>query len=112
MEQFIYLAQFAVALSVIYVWTFRYHNVVKEFKAFQISDLTRNLVGAAKISLSALLIAGVWFPELVAVTAALMGGFMISAQYFHFKAKNPLKQRLPSFVLLCLCIVIVYFTLN
>ena len=52
MEDFIKLAQFAVAFSVYYVWIFRFHNVLKEFKSFGLSDLTRNLVGASKITLS------------------------------------------------------------
>ena len=43
MEDFIKLAQFAVAFSVYYVWIFRFHNVLKEFKSFGLSDLTRNL---------------------------------------------------------------------
>ena len=56
MEDFIKLTQFAVAFSVYYVWIFRFHNVIKEFKSFGLSDVTRNLVGASKITLSTLLI--------------------------------------------------------
>ena len=52
MEYFVKVAQAAVALSVVYVWTFRFHNVIKEFKEFGISDLTRSFVGASKIALS------------------------------------------------------------
>ena len=46
MQTLINLAQIIVAISVLYVWTFRFHNVLKEFEQFGISDLTRNLVGA------------------------------------------------------------------
>jgi len=94
------------ALSVAYVWIFRYDNVVKEFKQFGLNDLTRNFVGASKIALATLLVAGIWYPSLVQIPSVLMGLFMISAQYFHFKIKNPLIKHLPSLILLILCAVI------
>ena len=65
MENIALTAQIIVALSVLFVWVFRYDNIVKEFKQYGLSDLIRNLVGASKISLSALLIAGVFYPGLV-----------------------------------------------
>jgi hypothetical protein len=33
MEDFMKLAQVSIALSVAFVWIFRYHNVVTEFKS-------------------------------------------------------------------------------
>ncbi|NEN22358.1 hypothetical protein G3O08_02435 [Cryomorpha ignava] len=103
MEDLTKLVQIAVAISVAYVWVFRFHNVVKEFKEFGLSDLTRNFVGAAKIALATLLVAGIWYSSLVFIPAVLMGLFMIGAQYFHFKVKNPFIKRLPSLILLILC---------
>ena len=49
MENILSVTQIVVGLSVAYVWTFRYDNVVKEFKQFGLNDLTRNLVGVSKI---------------------------------------------------------------
>ena len=106
MENLSSLAQMVLALSVAYVWIFRYDNVVKEFKQFGLNDLTRNFVGASKIALATLLVAGIWYPSLVQIPSVLMGLFMISAQYFHFKIKNPLIKHLPSLILLILCAVI------
>ncbi len=103
MENLVILVQLAVAISVLFVWVFRFHNVLKEFVQFGLSDLTRNLVGATKISLATLLIVGVWNPSLVLIPSILMGLLMIGAQYFHFKAKNPFVKRLPSLILLLLC---------
>lgn len=103
MENFIRLIQVVLALSVAYVWIFRYDNVVKEFKQFGINDLTRNFVGAAKIALVTLLVAGIWYPSLVQISAVLLGLFMIAAQYFHFKIRNPFSKHLPSLILLILC---------
>jgi len=103
MEELIKLVQMTVALSVAYVWVFRFHNVVEEFKKFGLSDLTRNFVGATKISLATLLVVGIWHSSLVFIPSVLMGLLMIAAQYFHFKIKNPFIKHLPSLILLILC---------
>ena len=108
MENLINLAQIVVAISVLFVWTFRMQNVLKVFEQFGLSDLIRNLVGATKISLATLLIVGIWCSSLVLIPSILMGMFMIAAQYFHFKIKNPLIKHLPSLILLILCAFIAY----
>ena len=36
MENLVQLAQITVAISVTYVWIFRFHNVIAEFKAIRI----------------------------------------------------------------------------
>jgi hypothetical protein len=106
MENLVIIAQMVLALSVAYVWIFRYDKVVKEFKQFGLNDITRNFVGASKIALATLLVAGIWHSSLVQIPAVLMGLFMISAQYFHFKIKNPFIKHLPSLLLLILCAII------
>ena len=103
MEKLTILVQLTLAISVAYVWIFRFHNVVEEFKLFGLSDLTRNFVGATKISLATLLVVGIWYSTLIFIPSVLMGLFMIAAQYFHFKAKNPFIKHLPSLILLILC---------
>lgn len=103
MENLLNLTQLIVAISVAYVWTFRFHNVEKEFNQFGLSNLTRNLIGATKISLATLLVVSVWHPSLTFVPSILMGLLMICAQYFHFKISNPFIKHLPSLILLILC---------
>jgi hypothetical protein len=110
MENLLTLSQIIVTVSVLYVWTFRFHNVLKEFKQFGLSDLTRNIVGATKISLATLLVAGIWYPSLVLIPSILMGLLMVGAQYFHFKISNPFIKHLPSLILLALSSFIVYFS--
>tara|TARA_B100001741_G_C16128594_1_gene403470 strand:+ start:199 stop:546 length:348 start_codon:yes stop_codon:yes gene_type:complete len=112
MIDFIKIVQLAIALSVAYVWIFRFHNVLKEFTSFGLSDLVRNFVGVSKTALSTLLIAGIWYKDLVLVSSVIMGLFMVAAQFFHFKVKNPLQQRLPSLLLLILCGLVAFFQLN
>lgn len=108
MENLIKISQIIVAISVVYVWTFRFHNVLTEFKQFGLSDLTRNIVGATKTSLATLLIIGIWYPSLILIPSILMGLLMIGAQYFHFKVSNPLVKHLPSLLLLALSAFIAY----
>ena len=99
-------AQIIVATSVAYVWIFRYDVIIKEFKQFGLSDLTRTFIGAFKIALATLLVTGIWFPQLVTIPATLMGLCMLTAQYFHFKIKNPFIKHLPSLIFLILCVFI------
>lgn len=106
------VAQIIIASSVLYVWIFRFDNIVKEFKQYNLSDLTRTMVGAAKIALSTLLVAGIWYPSLILIPSLLMAFLMISAQYFHFKVRNPFQKRLPSLLLLVLCFFIAAVSLN
>ena len=100
------VAQVVVALSVVYVWVFRFDNIVKEFKEYGLSDLTRTMVGATKIVLSTLLVAGIWFLDLVFTPSLLMALLMMAAQYFHFKVNNPWQKRMPSLFLLILSLFI------
>ena len=111
MEYLSQICQITVAISVLFVWVFRFHNVLKEFKQFGLSDVTRNLVGASKIALSTLLIVGIWDTNLVLIPSIFMSFFMISAQYFHFKVKNSLIKHLPSLFLLILSAFIAYSAL-
>ena len=111
MENLINLAQLIVAISVVYVWTFRFYNVLKEFEQFGLSDLTRNIVGATKISLSTLLVVGIWHPSLVLIPAILMSILMICAQYFHFTISNSFIKHLPSLILFSLSSFIAYFSI-
>jgi hypothetical protein len=106
MENLALIAQIIVALSIVIVWVFRYDNIVREFHQYGLSDLTRTAVGSAKIALATLLVAGIWFSQLVLIPALLMAFLMLSAQYFHFKVKNPFGKRLASLFLLILCLFI------
>jgi len=99
-------AQIVIALSICFVWIVRYDNIVREFKQYGIPDLLRNLVGASKIALSTLLIAGIWYPKLVLIPALLMAFLMLCAQAAHVKVKNPLLKFVPSALLLILSLFV------
>lgn len=112
MNNFTILAQLIVGLSVLYVWIFRFDNIVIEFNQYGISSLTRSIVGGSKIALSTLLIAGIWFPTLILGSALLLAFFMLAAQYYHNKVSNPIQKRIPSFILLMLCLFIAAASLD
>lgn len=109
MNTYTIIAQLVIALSVSYVWIFRFDNIVKEFKQYGLSDLTRNMVGASKIVLATLLVTGIWYPELVFIPALLMAFLMASAQFFHFKVKNPWIKHLPSLLLLAISLFVALY---
>jgi len=106
MENLIIIAQIVLALSVAYVWIFRFDNIVLEFKQYGLPDLIRNIVGASKIALATLLIAGIWYPGLVLYSALSMAFLMICAQLAHLKVKNPISKHIPSFILLLISLFI------
>ncbi|MBM4151693.1 MAG: hypothetical protein FJ212_08685 [Ignavibacteria bacterium] len=112
MENTIIAAQLVVGVSVLFVWIFRYDNIIKEFKQFGLSDFMRSFVGASKIALATLLLAGIWYPSFVQISSILMGIFMISAQFYHFRAHNPFLKRLPSLIFLIMCFFIAYSTMD
>ncbi len=106
------IAQVIVALSIVYVWIFRFDNIVKEFNQYGLNDLIRSLVGSAKIALSTLLVAGIWYSDLVLIPALLIAFLMLSAQYFHFKVGNPWQKHIPSLLLLILSLFIAAVSLK
>jgi len=108
MDNFTHIIQLAIAISVAFVWIFRFHNVEKEFNQFKLSLVTRSFVGFSKTALSTLLVVGIWYPELVFIPAILMAFFMLSAQFFHFKISNPFIKHLPSLILLILSLYVAY----
>ena len=104
------IAQVVIAVSVIFVWVVRLPNVEKEFREYELSDVVRNLVGATKISASALLLAGLWYDGLVFPAALVMTFFMVCAQYYHFKVRHPFIKYVPSLVLLLLSLYVAIST--
>jgi len=106
MESLVTVAQVIVAVAVLYVWVFRFENVKREFTEYGLSDLVRSAVGAAKISAAAWLLAGLWYPGLVFPAALVMAGFMVCAQFFHFRVRHPASKYVASFVLLLLSLFV------
>ena len=109
MENISLISQLIVAISVIFVWVFRYDNIVVEFKHYGYSDLFRNIVGASKISVSTLLIMGIWYNEITVYASLAMAFFMLCAQISHLKVKNPLIKFVPSLIFLLMSLFVAAF---
>ncbi len=110
MEHISLFFQVVVAVSVLIVWVFRYHNVIAEFKQFGHSDVFRNFVGASKIAISTLLLTGICYENLTPYAAVAMAVFMLAAQLSHLRVKNPFLQRLPSLVFLLMSAFVALFS--
>ena len=106
MENIAILAQLIIAISILVVWVFRFDNIVVEFKQYDLSDLVRSMVGASKIALATLLVVGIFYEEVVFISALLMAFLMVCAQIAHIKVKNPLSKYIPSFLLLILSLFV------
>jgi len=100
------IAQLIVAACVIYVWTFCLKTLIKEFKQFGLSEQIRSIIGVIKIALATMLVMAVWHPTPVLWPAMIMGLLMMAAQYYHYKGRTPVSKRVPSMVLLILCVYI------
>jgi DoxX-like family len=106
MDTYATVAQIVIAVSIAIVWVGRFDNIVKEFRQYGLPDLVRNVVGATKISLATLLVAGIWYPALAAGPALLMAFLMLCAQGAHLRVKNPWHKFVPSLALLLLSLFV------
>ena len=106
MEILVITSQIIIAVSILIVWVFRFDNIVVEFKQYGLSDLIRSMVGAAKISLATLLVVGIFYKEVVFLSALSMAFLMVCAQITHISVKNPFMKYVPSFCLLVLSLFI------
>ena len=108
MHRLVIAAQVVIALSVAFVWIIHFPNVVREFHEYGLSDRMRSLVGETKITLSTLLIIGIWYPALVLIPALIMAFLMACAQIAHIRAKHPWQKYVPSFGLLALSLFVAW----
>lgn len=106
MDDYAATGQIVIAMSIAIVWVGRFDNIVREFRQFGLPDVVRNAVGATKISLATLLVAGIWYPALVAGPALIMAFLMLCAQGAHARVKNPWHKFLPSLGLLVLSLFV------
>lgn len=100
------VAQVVIAVSVIFVWVFRYDNIQREFREYGLPDLVRNAVGATKIAGATLLLAGLWYPSLVFAPAVVMAVLMFGAQIAHARARHTWHKYVASLLLLVLSVYV------
>jgi uncharacterized membrane protein YphA (DoxX/SURF4 family) len=101
------LAQTAAALWILNVWFNRFNqdtgyrggdatNMKEEFQEYGLSETTMYAVGAAKVSLAGLLLAGHAAPRVVRPASVGLAMFMLGAIAMHIKVGDPVKRYLPA----------------
>jgi len=113
------IAQVVVALAILNVWIVRFGkatswrggeaaNMQEEFAVYGLPNWFMYTIGFLKISLAALLIAGIWVPALTRPAATGMAVLMVGAIAMHFKVGDAPLKSLPAFVVLSLCALIAF----
>ncbi len=111
--------QITVAMSIINVWLINYNQesrwrggkaatLAQEFKAYGLPDWSLYVVGTLKVLFAILLLLGIWYPFLREPSALVLGLFLAAAVFMHFRIHDPWIKSLPAFILLLLCLGIVY----
>ena len=110
------IAQTVAALWILNVWFNRFNkdtgyrggaatNMREEFEEYGFSKDQMYVVGAAKVSLAALMLAGHAVPKLVRPASAGLAMFMLGAIGMHVKVKDPIKRSMPAITVLTLSTV-------
>ena len=111
--------QIVVALGLLNVWLVRAQastayrggsaqSLKEEFAAYGLPDWTFFAVGFLKVASAVLLIVGIWAPVLIRPPAAILAVLMIGALAMHAKVRDPLTKSLPAFLMLVMCVAIIW----
>ena len=117
------VAQTAAALWILNVWFNRFNkdtgyrggdatNMKEEFEEYGLSETTMYAVGAAKVSLAALLLVGHAEPRVVRPAAIGLAAFMLGAIGMHIKVGDPVKRYLPALSVFSLSSIAAVFAGN
>lgn len=118
MFNLVILLQLVLAFTIVNVWIFRYgkptpfrpsgaNNMREEFARYGLPGWMRSLTGFAKLTLAALLIAGIWVEPIAPWAAAALGLLMAGAIAAHVKVGDPVRKSLPALSMLVLCVLVV-----
>jgi len=109
-------AQTAAALWILNVWFNRFNkdtgyrggdatNMKEEFQEYGLSETTMYAVGAAKVSLAGLMLAGHAVPRVTRPASIGLAAFMLGAVGMHLKVGDPVKRYLPALTVFSLATV-------
>jgi uncharacterized membrane protein YphA (DoxX/SURF4 family) len=111
------ITQWLVGLGILNVWLLRSgkatsfrggdaKNMKEEFAVYGLPPWFMYLIGACKITLALMLLAGTWIPALAGPAALGMAVLMAGAVTMHIKVKDSVTKTAPSLTVLALCILI------
>ena len=109
--------QLVIALGIFNVWLVRSgkptpfrggtaQNMKEEFAAYGLPEWFMKAIGFLKLTFAAMLVVGIWVPELVQPAAIGLGVLMVGAVLMHVKVKDPIQRSLPALTMLTLCLVV------
>lgn len=119
MEYLINALQLIVGLSILNVWLVQYNKdtkwrggnattIFEEFDAYGLPVWSTYVVGAIKVTLSLLLIAGIWIPALAFPAALGLAAMLTGSILMHLKISDPLFKSFPAALFLAMCLVIAF----
>lgn len=119
MDYLIIALQIIVGFSILNVWVVQNKkdtrwrggnatNLVEEFQVYGLPTWSVYVVGALKIILAILLIAGIWYPALKFPAAAGLALLLAGSVAMHFKVGDPLIKSFPASLFLVMCLIIAY----
>lgn len=117
MEYVIISIKIGIAVSLINVWLFRFkqatvyrgggaENMKQEFEAYGLPEWLMYVVGGAKVILSCILLASIYFTQLAAPAAFAIAFLMLGAIVMHFKIGDPVNKSVPAFIFLVLSLMV------
>ena len=117
------IAQTGAALWILNVWLNRFNkdtgyrggdatNMKEEFEEYGLSETTMYAVGAAKVSLAGLMLAGLVAPRVTRPASIGLAMFMLGAIGMHIKVADPVKRYLPALSVFSLASVSAVFNGN
>lgn len=118
MENIKLLVQLIIAIGIFNVWLINYsksskyrggnaNNMSEEFKTYGFNSWFMKLVGFLKLSMAVLLIAGIWYSDLVDYAAFTIGTLMVGAIFAHAKINDPFIKSVPALIMLILCSILI-----
>jgi len=113
------ILQVVIALGIVNVWILRFSkttawrgssatNMKEEFQAYGLPPWSVAVIGFLKLACAAALLAGIWFPVVTQPAAIALAVLMLGAILMHLKVKDPPKKSLPAFIMLGLCLIVVF----
>lgn len=119
MNYLIIALQVIVGLSILNVWLVQNKKatrwrggdattITEEFQVYGLPVWSVYVIGALKVILAILLIAGIWYPALKLPAATGLALLLAGSVSMHLIIGDPLIKSLPAGLFLLMCLIIVY----
>lgn len=112
--------QVIIALGLLNVWLIRARwatpyrggnatTMEEEFRVYGLSRPVMLAVGALKVSMAILLLAGLWYPLLARIAATVIVLLMVGAVLMHLKVGDSLRKTMPATAVLVMAAIVMIY---